>query len=72
MPKPIGEPPVAAAYQLIVVATEVLALAIKVTEPASHLLAGVELEMVGAIVLIVAATAVLLVDKQPLDVMAPA
>ena len=67
-------PPVGAAYQLMVVPKLVPAdnAADNVTEPASHLLAGVEPDMTGTIEIIVAATVVLLADTQPLAVIAPA
>lgn len=71
-PVPTGEPPVAAVYQLMVVPILVLAVTAKVTEPASQRLAAVAPDIVGAIVLIVANTAVLLADKQPFAVTAPA
>ena len=56
----------------MVVLIVVLAVTDKVTEPASQRLAAVAPDIVGAIVLIVANTAVLLADKQPFAVIAPA
>ncbi len=64
MPVPSDEPPVDAAYQLIVPA---LAVAPNVTVPVPHLDAGVVAVMVGA-VLIVAVTLVLVAVVQPLFV----
>ena len=71
-PEPTGDPPVKAVYQLMVVPKLVLAVAANVTEPASQRLAAVDPVIAGAIVLMVANTAVLLADKQPLAVTAPA
>ena len=62
VPVPKLEPPVGAAYQLIV---PVLALAPKDTVPVPHLAAGVVAVMFG-IVFTVAVTAVLVVVVQPL------
>ena len=56
----------------MVVLIVVLAVTDNVTEPASQRLAGVAPDIVGAVVLIVANTAVLLADKQPFAVTAPA
>ena len=64
VPVPSEEPPVAAAYQLIVPA---LALAPNATVPAPHMELGVVLEMVGT-VFTVAVTAVLDPVVQPLFV----
>ena len=64
LPVPKLDPPVAAAYQLIIPAD---AVAPKVTVPASHLLAGVVLVIVG-IGLTVATTGVLLPVVHPFAV----
>ncbi len=56
----------------MVVATVVFVVAAKVTEPASHRLAAVVPVIVGAEVFIVAVTLVLLADKHPFEVTAPA
>ena len=75
VPVPNKVPPVGAEYQSMVTPL-VEAVAVKVTDPASHRVAeACKLfvdEMVGNVVMTVASTEVRDADRQPLDVIAPA